>query len=72
MQLDNYLSLFMISSYASTIVCGALVGGQSLQHILDFAEDNAISQATVDDDLCCIECVFCDGTSYEKTLKSAR
>lgn len=52
----------MISSYASYDRLlqrgGAPVGGQNLQHILDFAEEVAISPATLADDACCIECVI--------------
>ena len=52
----------MVSSYASynrlLLRGGAAVGGQSLQNILDFAEDVAISPATLEDDACCIECVI--------------
>ena len=52
----------MVSSYASynrlLLRGGAAVGGQSLQNILDYAEDVAISPATLEDDACCIECVI--------------
>ena len=52
----------MVSSYASynrlLLRGGAPVGGQSLQNIQDFAENVAISPATLEDDPCCIECVI--------------
>lgn len=49
----------MVSSYASynrlLLRGGAAVSGRN---ILDFAEDEAISPVTLEDDACCIDCVI--------------
>ena len=49
----------MVSSYASynrlLLRGGAAVSGRN---VLDFAEDEAISPVTLEDDACCIDCVI--------------
>jgi hypothetical protein len=52
----------MISSFASydrlILRGGAAVGGQSLQHIYDFAEDCALTPESEENEAGCIECVI--------------
>lgn len=52
----------MISSFASynrlILRGGAAVGGQSLQHVLDFAENCALRPESEENEAGCIECVI--------------